>query len=154
MKDAEEKDRGWREAAKGRKDEKGSIAWYDSAAKVRNLAMKIVKDSAKFMQEYNQKFDQVKDDMMGKDHVKVAKAIIALQEIYPYNLITEAGKLKRMRRMKFDTQFVNDVLKWTESIRRAYEKLEDASKFLGKTEKQILGARKQSLNQRMRWGMY
>jgi uncharacterized protein YjbJ (UPF0337 family) len=35
-----------------------------------------------------------------------------------------------------------------------YDNLEEAGKLLGKTDKQIEGARKQAASQRMRWGMY
>ncbi len=151
--DAEAKDRAWRAAAAGRRDERGKLQWYDAAAKTRNLALKIVKDSAAFMEKFNDLYDSLKEDLIGTDHVKVAKAIHTLQSIYPSSLINEAGKLKRLKRMKLDSEFISSVLKWTESISKIYDSFEEAGKLLGKSEKQIEGAKKQSLSQRMRWGM-
>lgn len=152
--DTTAKDREWRAAAAGQKGEKGNIQWYDAAAKARNLALKIVKDSSSFMEKFNNLYDSLKEDLLGTDHVKVAKAIYTLQGIYPSSLINEAGKLKRLKRMKIDAQFISDVLKWTDSISKIYDSFEEAGKLLGKSEKQIEGARKQSLSQKMRWGAY
>jgi phenolic acid decarboxylase len=148
------KDREWRANAVGKRDEKGSIQWLDTASKTRNLALKIVEDAADFMIKFNKEYDDVKESILGSDHTEVANSILKLQDIYPSALITEAGKLKRMKRMKIDSSFVLNVLKWTESIKRIYDNLEDAGKLLGKTDKQIEGARKQSMAQKSRWGMY
>lgn len=60
MKSAAEKDAEWRKAAQDRKDVKGLLAWYDTAAKTRNQAIKIVREAAEFMTTYNQKYDHVK----------------------------------------------------------------------------------------------
>jgi hypothetical protein len=150
----EVKDKAWREKVKGQRGEKGDLAWYDTAKKTRELAIKVVRDSAKFMIEFNETYDKLKADLLGSDHVKVANAIVSLLEIYPQSLINEAGKLKRLKRMQADSQFVKDSIKWSESIRNMYENLEEAGKMLGKTDKQIEAARKQSAMQRMRWGMY
>ena len=147
------KDREWRAEASGKRDEKGTLQWLDTATKTRNLALNIVEDSAKFMIKFNEEYDSVKEAILGSDHTEVAKSIRKLQDIYPFSLINEAGKLKRMKRMKIDTQFVLDTLKWTESIKRMYDNLEEAGKLLGKTDKQIEGARKQSMAQKARWGM-
>jgi hypothetical protein len=56
--------------------------------------------------------------------------------------------------MKIDSKFILDVIKWTDSIMQIYNSFDEAGKLLGKSEKQIEGARKQSLSQKMRWGMY
>jgi hypothetical protein len=150
----EVKDKAWREKVKGQRGEKGDLAWYDTAKKTRELAMKTVRDSAEFMVKFNETYDKLKEDLLGSDHVKVANAIVSLLEIYPQSLINEAGKLKRLKRMQLDSQFVKDSIRWSDSIKNMYENLEDAGKLLGKTDKQIEGARKQSAMQRMRWGMY
>jgi hypothetical protein len=152
--DATVKDREWRADAIGQKGEKGNIQWYDAASKARNLALKIVKESATFMEKFNNLYDSLKGDLLGTDHIKVAKAIYTLQGIYPHSLINEAGKLKRLKRMKIDSKFILDVIKWTDSIMQIYNSFDEAGKLLGKSEKQIEGARKQSLSQKMRWGMY
>jgi hypothetical protein len=147
------KDREMRAAIAGQRGEKGTLELYDAGTKSRNLALKIVKDSAAFMVKFNDLFDSLKVDLFGTDHVKVAKAIYALQKIYPHSLINEAGKLKRLKRLKLDVQFISDVLKWTSSISKIYDSLDEAGKLLGKSEKQIEGARKNSISQKMRWGM-
>lgn len=147
------KDRELRAAAAGQKGEKGMLDLYNVGAKSRDLAFKIVKDSAAFMVKFNNLYDSLKEDLTGTDHVKVAKAIYELLQIYPHELINEAGRLKRLRSLKLDAQFISDVLKWTNSISKIYETLDEAGKVLGKSEKQIEAARKQSIAQRMRWGM-
>ena len=147
------RDRELRAAAAGQKGEKGKLDMYDVGAKTRDLAIKIVRESAAFMTKFNDLYDKLKDDLIGTDHVKTAKAIYELLQIYPHSLINEAGKLKRMRRLKLDEQFISDVLKWTNSITKIYDTFNEAGKLLGKSEKQIEGARKQSIAQRMRWGM-
>lgn len=150
MDEAKEKMKEWREKTKL----KGDHDWYDRAEKARELAFKVVNDAAKFMKEFNEKYKELKDDLIGEDHVKVAKAIYELQDIYPYKLIEEAGKLKRMKHMKYDAQFMKDCLKWTNAIMNRYEVLKAGGKVLGKTDAQIEGMRKQSRNMRMRWGMF
>jgi hypothetical protein len=153
IKDMNAKDADWRKAAAGKRDEKSTLQWYDAASKTRNLALNIVEDSAQFIQNFNAKYNSVKKSLLGTDHVEIAKSILDLKEIYPNELINEAGKLKRMKKMKADAQFISDVLKWTESIKQIYNTFEEAGKLLGKTDKQIAGARKQSAAQRMRWGI-
>lgn len=154
MKIASEKMKGFREAATGQKGEKGNLAWYDQADKTRNLAFEVVTKAADYMTKHNKLYDSLKKDLMSEDHVKVAKAITAVLETYPNDLITAAGKLKRMKTMKLDGDFVKAVIKWTNSIMRRKDMLEEAAKMLGKTAKQIEGARKQAAAQRARWGSY
>lgn len=131
---------------------KGSTQWIMDSQKNRQFAFVLLMTAAKFMKDFNALYKDLREDLLSTDHVKVAKAILKLREIYPYELIRDAGKLKRLRRMKFDAPFFDSVLKWTESIRRVYDQMMNGSKILGKTQKQIAGARKQSINQRMRWG--
>lgn len=148
------KDMGWRENAQGARDVKGKIQWYDKAKKTREFAFKIVNDAQKFMLKYNKLYDKLKGDLTSTDHRKVAQAIDELFKIYPEELIQESGKLKRLSRMKADTPFVEDVIKWTESIKNIFDTVYQGSKVLGKSEKQIKAMKKQSSAMSMRWGRY
>jgi hypothetical protein len=132
---------------------KGERERLQKANELRKKAFDIVQRAAAFMIEFNELYDSLKEDLFGKDHTAVANAIIKLNEIQPHGLIKEAGVLKRMNVIRMDSEFVKSVLKWVDSISRIYETFDEAGKVLGKTEKQIEGARKQSFSQRMRWGM-
>ena len=150
MEEAKVKMKEWREKTKL----KGDLDWYNRAEKARELAFKVVNDAAKFMKEFNEKYKELKDDLTGEDHVKVAKVIYDLLDIYPNKLIQDAGMVKRMKRMKYDSQFIEDCLKWTNAIVNRYEVLKAGGKVLGKTDAQIQGMRKQAANMRARWGMF
>ena len=150
MIEAEKRQKEWLEKA----TKKYQIDWYTKTEKNRKFAYDILKRSAEFFKKFNELYNKKEDDLLSTDHVEVAKAIIELQAIYPYNLINDAGQLKRTKNMKFDGDFLKSVLKWTNFIIARYATLTSASKILGKTEKQIDAARKQSANMRMRWGMY
>lgn len=154
MKIADEKQKEWIAKLEGKKGTKSTLDWYQQADKTRKLAFDIVKKASEFMKKHNELYDSLKEDFTSTDHIRVASAISKMLQIYPYALITEAGKLKRMKRMKFDTEFITSVIKWTNSIMNRKNMLEDASKLLGKSEKQIEGAKKQAAAQRARWGMY
>lgn len=150
MEEAKEKMKEWRsETAK-----KGDLDWYAKAEKTREEAYSIVKKAAEFMKEFNSLYKELIPDLTGTDHNKVGKAIAKLLDIYPYELINQAGKLKRLKKMKYDSQFVNDVLKWTNSIMNRYEVLKQGGKYLGKSDSQIEGMRKQSAMMRARWGEF
>lgn len=146
---AEQKHKEWMEKA----TKKYEIEWYTKSEKNRKFAHDILKRSAVFFKKFNELYDKKESDLINTDHVKVAKAIIELNEIYPYDLIRDAGQLKRTQKMKFDADFINTILKWTNFITSRYDALTNGAKILGKTEKQLIGARKQSANMRMRWGM-
>jgi hypothetical protein len=150
MKTAEEKMGKFLAASKT----KGDTERLLKANATRGKAYDILLRASDFMNTFNELYDSLKGDLMSEDHVKVANAILQLREIRPYKLIEEAGTLKRIRLINLDAQFVKSVLKWVDSITGMYETLEDAGKLLGKTDKQIEGARKQAMSQRMRWGMF
>jgi hypothetical protein len=150
MKTAEEKMGKYIEDAKT----KGEREHLLKANNTRGKAYDIVQRAAAFMEKFNELYDSLKEDLMSEDHIKVAQAILKLREIRPHKLIEEAGTLKRIRLIKLDSYFVKSVLGWVDSISRIYDTFEEAGKLLGKTDKQIEGARKQAASQRMRWGMY
>jgi hypothetical protein len=105
------------------------------------------------MEEFNKTYDSLKEDLFNEDHVKVAKAIIKLNEIKPNTLIKDAGVIKRMNYIKLDSEFIKSVLKWVNSISQIYDVMDEAAKTLGKSKKQVEAARKQSFFQKVRWGM-
>jgi len=150
MKSAQEKMEKFIENAKTKYDKDRLIKANDT----RNKAYDIVKRASEFMNEFNKLYDSLKNDLMSKDHVKVANAILELKEIKPSELIKDAGIVKRIRTIKLDSEFLKSVFLWVDSISDMYQMLDEAGKILGKSDKQIEGARKQSSSQRMRWGMF
>jgi hypothetical protein len=132
---------------------KGERDNLEKANQVREKAFDIVNRSAKFMEEFNKTYDSLKEDLFNEDHVKVAKAIIKLNEIKPNTLIKDAGVIKRMNYIKLDSEFIKSVLKWVNSISQIYDVMDEAAKTLGKSKKQVEAARKQSFFQKVRWGM-
>lgn len=125
------------------------------AIKPLELAMKVLKDSKKFMDDFNSLYDKLKDDLCGTDHVKVAKAIMEFKDkdMYPYELTKNMGTLKSFNiQDKEIKKFVNFAIQWPEEIVRNYKGMVEQGKLLGKTEKQIAGRQKSSLAMKMRWG--
>jgi hypothetical protein len=149
MEDAAKKMEGFLANSKTKTD----TEMLNKANAAREKAYEIVKNSAEFMHTFNDLYDKLKPALFNEDHVKVANAIIKLNDIRPHELIKEAGILKRIRTIKLDSEFIKSVLKWVNAIVGIYEMLDEAGKMLGKSDKQIEGARKQAASQRMRWGM-
>jgi uncharacterized protein YukE len=114
----------------------------------------ILERCAEFLKQYNELYSTLIEDFTSTDHVRVAKAIMKMDEIYPWQLIKDMGALKNTRKMKFDVQFFESVSKWVQQITNLYDTLTEAGKMLGKTKAQIDGARKLSNAMKSRWGEF
>ena len=80
---------------------KADTEMLNKANAAREKAYEIVKNSAEFMHTFNDLYDKLKPALFNEDHVKVANAIIKLNDIRPHELIKEAGILKRIRTIKY-----------------------------------------------------
>jgi uncharacterized coiled-coil DUF342 family protein len=145
----EEKTKEWLQNAN-----KGTTEWILKCDTFRKKLYNILERCAEFLKQYNELYSTLIEDFTSTDHVRVAKAIMKMDEIYPWQLIKDMGALKNTRKMKFDVQFFESVSKWVQQITNLYDTLTEAGKMLGKTKAQIDGARKLSNAMKSRWGEF
>lgn len=146
---ADEKTKEWLETAN-----KGSRDWILKCDVYRKKAFNILERCGEFLKQYNELYRSLMEDFTGTDHVKIAKAIMKMDEIYPWQLIKDAGTLKTISKMKFDTLFFESVFRWIQQITNLYDNFTAAGKMLGKSKAQIDGAKKLSAAMKSRWGEY
>lgn len=128
--------------------------WISTAEKNRYFVLETVDAAKKFMEAFNKKLDKLRPILEGTDHTKISNALIQLYSIYPGNVISNFGKIKRMKRMKYDSDFYRTAMLWGQSIQQIYDKLDEIGKMLGKTQKQVSGSKRRSATMKSKWGGY
>ena len=92
--------------------------------------------------------------LVSNDHVEVARALVAIADAYPSQLIKRVGTLKRMRRLKIDGGVIRGVIAWSDSIAQWYTYMYKIGMQLGKSDAQIASAARQSARMKGQWGSW
>ncbi|MEO6305083.1 MAG: hypothetical protein ABIP51_18135 [Bacteroidia bacterium] len=141
------------------KDLLNSVNMYNKKA---DLAYKLITEYVEYAKNYNITFQNVKEDLLQKDHSVVDKAIYNLlfadynNDQLNYNNISSTYKAMVLIKhwWKKDSPLMEVATKCFKSAQQNRETLKQARKYLYKTPAQIAGFRRIAASMRNRWGEF
>ena len=130
--------------------------WIARNTELRDEADRILPELADASKRINKLVNANIKGLVSNDHVEVAKALVAIADAYPSQLIKRVGILKRRKRgmkfLKLDGPVVRNVIAWSDSIVQWYTYMYKIGLQLGKSDAQVTSAARQSARMKGEWG--